>query len=439
MNNQTISRSEKFFYGWLIVAVSTLALLVSNGLAIGGLPVFYKPIQEDLLKIGTVAVNTKDSITGFGAGLTFLLSGIFSLLIGLLVDKVRLKTLMIIGCFVLGGALILYSQATSPWQIYLSHSLLGLSLGLVGVLPQTVLISRWFRRKRGLAMGIVLTGTSLGGTLISLAARPLVQDYGWRAAMLWLSLIVWFVLLPAILFLVREKASDLGLNFDGDWQSAGNNRLEEKAASNSETGHSFVEALTTPTFWILSLCAAAVFYPIFTVYQQFILYIQSPQIGADASLAGYAQSTIGITAVGGKFLFGWLSDYLSTTRVMLICCSLMFLSTIFLLGFLSAGTIFVFLIPFGLGYGGTFVLIQLLAVESFGLRDIGKILGALTVIETFGGFVGSVVTGRLASANNGDYTTAFYGVTIASGLALLMTFALFLVKRKQKSSASIIE
>lgn len=437
MNNQTIPTNEKFFYGWVIVVVSTLALLVSNGLAIGGLPVFYKPIQEDLLKIGTVAINTKDSVTGFGAGLTFLLSGIFSLLVGLLVDKIRLKMLMLIGCVVLGGGLVLYSQTTNPWQIYLSHSLLGLSLGFVGVLPQTVLISRWFRRKRGLAIGIVLTGTSLGGILISLAARPLIQDYGWRTAMLWLSLIVWFVLLPAILFLVKEKASDLGLNFDGNRQNTENNLPEKETAPDSETGYTFAEALKTPTFWILSLCAAAVFYPIFTVYQQFILYIQSPQIGVDAVVAGYAQSTIGLTAIGGKFLFGWLSDYLPTTRVMMVCCFLMFLSTLFLLGFLSAGTIFVFLIPFGLGYGGTFVLIQLLTVESFGLRDIGKILGTLTVIETSGGFVGSVVTGRLASANNGDYTSAFYGVTIASGLALLATFAIFLVNRKQKLSIKI--
>jgi sugar phosphate permease len=309
--------------------------------------------------------------------------------------------------------------------------LLGLSLGLVGVLPQTVLISRWFRRQRGLAMGIVLSGTSLGGTLISLVARPLIEDYGWRVAMFWLSLIVWLVLLPAILFLVKEKAGDLGLNFDGDWQNTANNLIEQETNSNSETGYTFAEALKTPAFWILSLCAAAVFYPIFTVYQQFILYIQSPQIGVDATVAGYAQSTIGLTAIAGKFFFGWLSDYLPTTKVMLICCFLMFLATLFLLGFLSAGTIFVFLIPFALGYGGTFVLLQLLAVESFGLRDIGKILGALTVIETFGGFVGSVVTGKLASAAGGDYTSAFYGVTLASGLALLMTFAIFLVNRKQ--------
>jgi OFA family oxalate/formate antiporter-like MFS transporter len=188
---------------------------------------------------------------------------------------------------------------------------------------------------------------------------------------------------------------------------------------------SFGQALRTPAFWILSLCAAAIFYPIFTTSQQFILHIQkSPNIKVDANVAAMAQSFLFFTSVGGKFLFGWLSDKLPTTRVMLICCSVMFLSTLLLLGFLTADTVFLFLIPFGLGYGGTFVLIQLLAVEFFGLKDVGKILGALTVIETAGGAIGGVITGRIASANNGDYTTAFYGVTIAAGISLLSVVAL---------------
>ncbi|MCA1622575.1 MAG: MFS transporter [Acidobacteria bacterium] len=430
--NQTATRNSSFFYGWIIVGISTLALLISNGLSIGGIPVFYKPIQEDLLRLGTVTAQTKDSVTGLGAGLTFLLAGIFSLVVGLLIQKYSLKMLMLIGSVILGGGLAFYSQATAPWQVYLSHSLLGLSLGLVGVMVQTVLIANWFRRKRGLAMGIILTGTSFGGVLIPIVARPLIESYGWRAALLMVSSIVWLILIPAVLFLVKNKPSDVGASFDGDSLNAEcelrNADFVEKdnRAKNPkpEYGLTLGEAVKTPAFWILSLCAAAIFYPIFATSQQFILHIQSPRIGATAAQAATAQSLLFVTSVGGKFLFGFLSDKLPTVRVMLICCGVMFLATLILLGFLTANTIFWFLLPFGLGYGGTFVLIQLLAVEFFGLRDIGKILGALTVIETFGGFVGSVITGRLASAAGGDYTTAFYGITMAAGLSLVCVVAL---------------
>ncbi len=425
----TETNKNNFFYGWVIVAVSTFALLISNGLSIGGLPVFYKPIQEDLLIIGTVSMQTKDAVTGLAAGLTFLLAGIFSFVIGLFIKRIGLRRLMAIGCLILGGGLIFYSFAVKPFDVYLSHSLLGLSLGLVGVMIQTVLISNWFRRRRGMAMGIVLTGTSFGGALIPLAATPLISNYGWRTALQILSLLVWLILLPAVIFFVRDKAQDVGANFDGDISNA---NLPDENRTPMLSGATFGEALKSPVFWILGLCAALIFYPIFTISQQFNLYLQN-NVGVSKEAASVAQSVLFVTSVGGKFLFGWLCDRFPTRLVIMICCGIMFLSTIMLLGFLTPGTIFVFLLPFGLGYGGTFVLIQLLTVESFGLRDIGKILGAITLVETFGGFLGSVITGRLASMNNGDYTLAFYGVTIAAGLAFLSTFLVNLLSKKRET------
>jgi sugar phosphate permease len=304
---------------------------------------------------------------------------------------------------------------------------------------QTVLIANWFRRKRGLAMGIVLTGTSFGGALIPVISRPLIANYGWRTAMLMVSSIVWFILIPAVLLLVKDRASDIGENFDGD---KSNTEVEKPKSEirnpKKPDGMTLGEAMKTSYFWILSLCAMAIFYPIFTTSQQFILHIQTPRIGATPDQAALAQSMLFVTSVGGKFLFGFLSDKLPTVRVMLICCGVMFLATFMLLGFLTASTIFWFLLPFGLGYGGTFVLIQLLAVEFFGLRDIGKILGVLTVIETFGGFIGSVITGRLASAAGGDYTTAFYGVTIAAGISLACVVALNFFAPKKEIEPAII-
>jgi MFS family permease len=425
----TETNRNKFFYGWIIVGISTFALVISNGLSIGGLPVFYKPIQEDLMNLGTVTLQTKDAVTGLAAGLTFLLAGIFSFIIGLFIHKIGARWLMAIGCLVLGGGLVFYSFATKPLDVYLSHSFLGLSLGLVGVLIQTVLISNWFRRRRGMAMGIVLTGTSFGGALIPVIATPLIANYGWRTALQILSLLVWVVLLPAVIFIVRDKAQDMGANFDGDDLIA-DSGSENKAPMLA--GYTFGGALKSPVFWILGLCAALIFYPIFTISQQFNLYLQNT-VGVSKETASFAQSLLFVTSVGGKFLFGWLCDRFPTRKVIMICCGVMFVSTLMLLGFLTSSTIFIFLIPFGLGYGGTFVLIQLLTVESFGLRDIGKILGAITLIETVGGFLGSVVTGRLASANNGDYTLAFYGVTVAAGLAFLSTFLVNLLSKKHET------
>ena len=113
-------------YGWIIVGVSTFALIVSNGLSIGGIPVFYKPIQEELLRLGAVTSATADRVTGDAASLTFLLAGIFSLIAGQLLRWFSIRLLMAAGCVFLGSGLALYSFATQPWHVYLCHSLLGL-------------------------------------------------------------------------------------------------------------------------------------------------------------------------------------------------------------------------------------------------------------------------------------------------------------------------
>ncbi|MCV4753504.1 hypothetical protein OFC37_29015, partial [Escherichia coli] len=96
--------------------------------------------------------------------------------------------------------------------------------------------------------------------------------------------------------------------------------------------------------------------------------------------------------------------------VMLVCALLMFAATLVLLR-LTADNAFLFIIPFGFGYGGTFVLLQRSAADFFGNRDYARILSVLIVIETVGAAIGGLVTGRLADAANGDYSTSFYLVT----------------------------
>src|SRR5207247_2283965 len=163
-------------YSWVIVAVATLALVVSNGLAIGGLPPFYKPIREEFVAIGAVDGAYAESFIANCANITFLMSGVFSLLGGWLITRFSLKPVMEVGCALLGGGLVLHSQAETAGVVYVARFLMGASLGFVGVAPCVVLVSNWFRTERGTALGIVLTGTSLGGFVIPLIAAPLIAN-----------------------------------------------------------------------------------------------------------------------------------------------------------------------------------------------------------------------------------------------------------------------
>lgn len=407
---------DRLNYGWVILIVSTFSLVVSNGLSIGGLPVFYKSIREDFEAAGLVA-GTAESFIANGANITFLMSGVFSMLAGWLIARYSIRLLMTIGCLCLGLGLLLHSQAESVLTVYAARFLMGASLGFVGVTPNVVLVSGWFERNRGTALGILLTGTSFGGVLIPFIAAPLITAYGWRTALAAVSLLVWLVLLPGVLFLLRDPPKVIAL------------RSGELSAA--KVGITLREAVRTPRFWVYGLCAALVFYPIFASSQQFILYLQTPKIGMSLESAALAQSSLFAVSVGGKFLAGFLSDRFSATRIMLACCSLMFLATLVLLD-LTERNALLFLLPFGLGYGGTFVLLQRLAYEYFGPREYGKILGTITMIEIIGAAIGGRVTGHLADKAGGDYTYAFYGVIVVTGAALITVICLNLMNTSEK-------
>ena len=395
-------------YGWGIVAVSTLALLVSNGLAIGGLPPFYKPIREEFVALGAIDPTRAESFIANAANITFLMSGVFSLLGGWLITRFRLKPLMIVGCMFLGGGLILHSRAVTAEMVYLARFLMGASLGFVGVAPCVVLASSWFDRSRGTALGITLTGTSLGGAIIPLISAPMIARYGWRTSMLVVSSIVWLVLLPLVLFFVKERPADINTD----------------ETSHIEEGMTWSAAVRTPVFWALAACSGLVFYPIFATSQQFVLYLQTPRIGVSAEIAAFAQSALFAISLGGKFIAGFLSDRLGPVRVMVFCALLMFAASLVLFG-LTASTALFFLLPFALGYGGTFVLIQRSTADLFGRRENGKILGTITMIEVIGAAIGGRITGYLADRAGGDYAYAFYGVAITAGLAFVATLFIF--------------
>jgi MFS family permease len=399
---------------WIVLAVAACGLVISNGLSIGGIPVFYKAVQEDLIGRGAIDTSHAQTFISNGANITFLMSGIFSMAAGWLLSRMSLRLLMITGSVVLGIGLLLHSQATTAETVYLSRFLMGVSLGFVGVTPSVVLISNWFEGNRGTALGILLTGTSFGGVLIPIAAAPLIAWLGWRNAMAAVSLLVWLVLLPAIIIFVKDRPE---------------RAVRADAGPPPAEGMTLREALATPIFWVFALCAASVFYPIFVTSQQFILYLQSPKIGASLAAASGAQSAFFAASVGGKFLSGYLSDRLPSTRVLFFFCLAMFAATLVLFH-LNAATALVFLLPFGLGYGGTFVLLQRLAADYFGRREYGKILGTIVMIEIIGAAIGGRVTGQLADRAGGDYTVAFYGVTAAAAAAFACAVVLNMLRRR---------
>ena len=392
-------------YRWLILVVATIGLIISNGLAISGIPVFSKPIQTEFIERGLIAADAAQSFIANASIITFLMSGVFSLVAGWMLKRISIRHSMIFGSLVLGLAFVLHSRAESVWVVHFSRLLMGAALGFVGVTPSVILISNWFGRRKGTALGILLTGTSIGGFLMPLIFAKIIQIYEWRAAMLIVSLFVWIILFPMIVFTVKQP----------DY------RIEDPSYD-PINGLTLNEAIRTKQFWIFAIAAALIFYTIFVTTQQFILYLQSPKIGLSLAIASAWQSILFGLSVTGKTAAGFLSDRFSSKRISIWSTAMMFVSTLILF---FVGAPFAFLLVYGLGYGATFVLLQRLVANYFGNRDYARILGTITMIEIFGGVIGGRITGYLADRSGGDYSSAFYvmiGVTAAAFVCMVILY-----------------
>jgi len=403
-------------YRWVILVSATFGLVISNGMAISGIPVFYKPIQTELVQAGVIAADAAQTFIARASVLAFLMSGLFSFVGGWLLRRVKIKRLVVFGTILLGAGFVIHAMAESVGLIYFARFLMGTSLGFVGVTPSVILVSRWFGQRKGMALGILLTGTSIGGFLMPMFFAKLVEAYQWRTAMLIVSGMAWVILLPICLLMIREPAGLVS--------------VPEDVAG---PGLSFEQALRSPQFWLFAVAAALIFYTIFVTTQQFILYLQGPTIGLSLALASMWQSILFALSVSGKSAAGVLSDRFTSSRLTLVSTAMMFVSTMALL---IAGAPLVFLILYGLGYGATFVLLQRLVAEYFGRRDYERILGAITMIEIVGGVAGGIVTGYLADRAGGDYTTAFYVMTLVTAAAFFCMLALKVLQGRSVVDAS---
>lgn len=375
-------------YAFVIAFIGLIMLVISNGLAVGGIPVFFKPVQDSLIGSGAVAKSEIQSAFAVGPAITIMLAGLVAPMGGMLIGALGFRVVLTAGCILLGAGLLIYSNASNLTGVYLAHGFLGLSLCFIGVVPASSLVSAWFDRWRGAVLGIVLTGTNFGAILIPLIATPLMVSGDWRSAMQWSSLLVWIVLLPMVVFLVKPKT------FDDD------------SIRNEDVGTTLRDALGDVRFWLLASAAALIFYCIFAVLQQFNLFMRSERFGFGPEAVRDFQVTLAIATILGKFGLGFVADHLGSVRTAALGATMMFGSTI-LLWFMDAGLISAFAMAFGFAYGGTFVILQIIARDLFGGKYFPRILGSVHFVQTLGGAVGLLMTGYLADLYGGDFTIAF--------------------------------
>ncbi|TPI70803.1 MFS transporter [Mesorhizobium sp. B3-1-3] len=374
-------------YRWVIVAAGALMTCVALG-AMFSLAIFLEPMSLD----------TNWSRTGISSAMTlnFLVMGLGGFACGAIYDRVGARPVVLAGAVLLGLSLVVASRADSLLVFQLSY---GVIVGLAAsafFAPMIALTTAWFDTNRSLAVSLVSAGMGVAPMTISPFARWLITAYDWRTAMFDIGIMAWVLLLPAV-FLVRQPAAAI-TTADGT-----------PAPAADDPGMSVGQALRSPQFIVLGLtffaCCAAHSGPIFHM----VSYAMSCGVAPMAAVSIY--SVEGLAGLGGRILYGVLGDRLGVKPVLVAGLAI---QGLVIAAYLTVGQLdqfYLLAVIFGATYGGVMPLYAVLAREYFGLRIIGTILGAATMLSSLGMSLGPLAGGMIY-----DATASYHWLFIGSAL-----------------------
>jgi len=407
-------RFPKVFYGYWIVAVAFLCLFIFSGCGFYAFSLFVKSLQTDL---GWGRGEIMAAYTAF-----FLTMGVASPFVGRLVDRYGTKKVISIGAFIGGIGFILLSLTDNLWLFYLGYAVIGIGMAAMGTVPTSAVVSSWFKKRRGLAIGIMSVGVGIGGlALAPLVGGYLIPNFGWRAAYLALAVLMW-VLIPLALLVIKEKPADMGLYPDGAEAPGG--VAEAKTSLSSSEGLSLKMALATSTLWLM-----AVSFFINGFCQNGIIQNQVPHledIGFPITAAVTALGVVGLGSAIGKFGFGWLCDQIQVKYACAIGLVFQIAGHIVLMNVgatSSPALIWLYAVLMGLGIGGWLPTMSMLTSTNFGLASYGAIFGATTFMQLSGGATGPLMAGYIYDTLN-TYYRAFIIFLTLYVIGILATLAI---------------
>jgi len=372
-----------------VVATSFLALFSIVGIALYGLPFFYDSMVREF-------GWSRAQVTSGNAISKVIVGPLFGFVAGWLVDRFGPRRLMVAGIVMAGIALAGLGAIHTLAGFYFFYLFNALGNVCGGPLPNQVLLSRWFTAARGRAMGFAYLGIGIGGTLVPFLAVWLTRAVGWQGALQVLGALIVIVALPMALF-VRESPG------------------APASTTSTNLHHPPVGAVfRTPAFYLLlagSMCSIAA---VGGTNQHLKLFL-SLDHGFTQGAAAQIASLVLASSLVGRLGMGWLADRLPKKYVMLLIYLLVASAIPLLFLVETPGAIYLFAVIFGIGLGGEYMVIPLMAAELFGVRVLGRAMGVVLTADGVAEAVAPVLVGRMHDVT-GSYATGFVAV-IAFALA----------------------
>ena len=388
---------RKPFYGYRVVLAAFLCNVITFGCGFYAFSLFVTPLGRDL---GWARGDVMAGFTVF-----FLTTGLAAPQVGRLVDRHGARVVMSLGAIVAGAGFVVLCVMTALWQFYLGYAIVGLGMAGTGQIPTSAVVSNWFEKRRGTAVGLMGSGIGVGGiALAPFVGTWLLPQLGWSHSYLVLGALCWLVIVPLAVLVIRTRPSEKGLvAFGAEDVSV----ALEQGSGQPVSGVSLKVAMGTVAFWLI---VATYFFSHFAqvgAVQNQVPFLEDA--GFPMAVSAGALGAVGLCSAFGKFGFGWLCDRIQARYALAIGLGLQLGSIIVLMNVGPDSPVamaWLYAVMMGLGLGSWLPTMSMLTSGYFGLANYGAIFGAITIPYAVGSAVGPLVAGRLYDSA-GSYTGVF--------------------------------
>jgi MFS family permease len=415
------SLKQGIYYGWVVVAVSfiTMSLVSPIGTMF---QLFYHALEDEFHW-------SHASISGI-YGLHQFLNGAISPLVGYLLDRFGPRRVMPIGALILGLGLALSSQITALWQLYLTFGVVAaFGVAMLQSVPNTTVISNWFIRNRGTAIGIVISGSGFGQLWLTPATQWLIIHLGWRTTYLVLAPLVFVVPATLILLFQYHKPSDKGLEPYGETEAEKLKAKREVIVIDKKWAATVWTprlAVRTFRFWAMALMTFFFSTGYFLISSQLFVFTQEhPAFQAQSIIVAFILGAEGLHKGSAKLFGGMISDRLGRERTITMSITMLILGVSILSlvqAHPSALLLYASMILYGMGYGFTLPSMMASYADLFQGPRFGAILGTLTLGGLVGAAVGTSVGGHLRDVT-GSYQLNFLIAAIAFAISVVLIWS----------------
>ena len=398
----------KNFYGWKIVWAGALINFFSIGLPFYAFSVFYIHLQEEF-NAGRFLISSTLSIL-------IIAGGVFAPICGHLVDRYSIKNILSLGSLLFGLGLIALGFCQNYYQFLIVYgTILSLGITLFGNLSTAKLISFWFNKKNGSAIGYAALGISLSGVFIPPIAVYLIGIFDWRITYMIFGIFVIVFFIPFCRFFIINKPSEVNQNIDGI------ESLEENSSKIEGKIMNFWSIVKVPAFWILIIIFSLQFCANLGVYSHIFPYVSD--LGFDIKKAGYAVSVGAFGAALGKVVFGKLIDIFSARITLWISIIIQGVGLLLVSSSSAYSLLVLSVLIMSLGLGGSVPLMNILFSKTFSSINFGKALGLAVPFMVPIQVIGGPLSGWLFDTF-GNYDLAF---SLNAGVCLIAFLFVFML------------